>query len=81
MKSIILTIDPQVLGSIERNLHNKYTYLQVQQVNQNIKAKIPSLKMVKIGNGVIKYGIFFLASIRVTASLPTTYLNSGFHLK
>ena len=39
MKSIILTIDPQVLASIEHNLHNKYTYLQVQQVNQNIKAK------------------------------------------
>ena len=37
--------------------------------------------MVKIGNGVIKNGIFFLASIRVTASLPTTYLNSGFSLK
>jgi hypothetical protein len=45
MKSIFLTIDdPQVLGSIERNLHNKYTYL---------KAKVLSLKMVKIGNGVI----------------------------
>jgi hypothetical protein len=38
MKSIILTIDPPVLVSIEHNLHNKYTYLQVQ-INQNIKAK------------------------------------------
>jgi hypothetical protein len=37
--------------------------------------------MVKIGNGVIKNGIFFLASIRVTASLSTAYLNSGFSLK
>jgi len=37
--------------------------------------------MVKIGNGVIKNGIFFLASIRVTASLSTAYLNSGFSVK
>ena len=28
-----------------------------------------------------EYGIFFLASNRLTASLPTTYLNSGFSLK
>ena len=28
-----------------------------------------------------EYGIFFLASIRVTASLSTAYLNSGFSLK
>jgi len=37
--------------------------------------------MVKIGDGVIKNGIFFLASIRVTASLSTAYLNSGFSVK